>query len=217
MRKTDEQKLVEGFYLILEGLGLSPEDSPHLAETPQRAARAWYHELCSGLTHKQPKITTFPSTVDEMVVLRDIPIHSLCAHHLLPFYGHAVIAYIPGKHQLLGLSKLSRIADYWARRPQVQEELTNQIADHLVKLVMAEPTSEAPVLSELPTVEAAREAAEERPQFIGGVGVIIRARHLCMEFRGVRHAGELVTSALRGVLRTQPETRAEFLRLAADT
>lgn len=190
MIKQDEQKLVEGFRLILEGLGLDPSNSPHLKNTPERAARAWYHELCAGLTSEVPKITTFPSKIKQMVVLRDVPIRSLCAHHLLPFYGHAVIAYIPGNHKLLGLSKLSRIANYWARRPQVQEELTDQIADYLAKLVMPKDGS------------------------AGGVGVIIQARHLCMEFRGVNHAGMMVTSALRGIFHTMIDVREEFLRLS---
>lgn len=185
----DEQKLVAGFTLILEGLGLDLA-SPHFAETPRRAARAWYHELCRGLTQPPPKITTFPASTSEMVVLRHIPIRSLCAHHLLPFFGTADIGYIPGAgHQILGLSKLSRIADYEARRPQVQEELTADIADAVAGLVCS-PASD-----------------------LGGVGVVIRATHMCMVLRGVTHDGEMVTSAVRGLFLTKPEVRAEFLNL----
>lgn len=182
----NEFELVLGFRLILKGLDLDENES-HFKGTPERAAKAWYHELCRGITSKPPEIATFPTTVDEMVVLRQIPIRSVCAHHLLPFIGTATIGYIPGKKQLLGLSKLSRIADYWARRPQVQEVLTAQIADHVAKLVTTDG--------------------------VGGVGVILRARHMCMELRGVEHGGEMVTSAMRGVFLTKPEARAEFLKL----
>jgi len=187
-RKQDEQKLVRGFRLILEGLGLDLT-SPHLRDTPERAARAWYHELCHGLTRAAPTITTFPSTTNEMVVLRHVPIRSVCAHHLLPFSGSATIGYIPGGGKVLGLSKLSRIADYWSRRPQVQEELTAQIADDVARHVLCRPD-------------------------VGGVGVVIRAVHMCMALRGVNHSGEMVTSAMRGIFLSLPEVRAEFLDLA---
>lgn len=179
-------KFVEaGFTLILQGLGI-PE-GPHTKDTPHRAAKAWWDELCAGITQEPPKITTFPSASTGMVTLREVPIHSLCAHHLLPFNGEAVIAYIPGGREILGLSKLSRLADYYARRPQVQEELTEQIADALAALVMKNGK--------------------------GGVGVFIRANHACMELRGVKHKGDMITSALRGVFH-KPEVRAEFLQLA---
>lgn len=200
-RKPDEEKLRLGFRLVVEGLGLDLSN-PHIAETPERAARAWYHELCSGITHGLPKITTFPSDMDEMVMLRAIPIRSLCMHHLLPFYGHATIAYIPGAGKIFGVSKLSRIADYWARRPQVQEQLTAQIADHIAELVMGPP--QGPVHE------------PENALYRGGVGVIIRANHMCMELRGVQHEGDMVTSALRGIFRESFEVRTEFLRLAGE-
>ena len=187
---VDEEKIAIGFKLILEGLGLNIKDNPHLASTPERAARAWYNELCRGLTQDAPKITTFESDVDEMVMLRHIPIRSICAHHLLPFLGEATIAYVPGTGKLLGLSKLSRIADYYARRPQVQEDLTAQIADSIAELVI-----------------------NTKAEIRGGVGVVIRARHLCMELRGVNHTGDMITSAVRGVFLTKPEARAEFLEL----
>jgi GTP cyclohydrolase I len=187
----DQEKLEVGFRLILEGLGLNTKDSPHLEGTPERAARTWYEELCSGLTNDEPEITTFESDIDEMVMLQGIPIRSICAHHLLPFYGHANIAYIPGKYRrIVGVSKLSRIADYWARRPQIQEELTVQIADHLMNLLGVDPLGQQ-----------------------GGVGVIIKAEHMCMIMRGVEHESTMVTSALRGVFRTRPEARAELLNL----
>jgi GTP cyclohydrolase I len=122
---------------------------------------------------------------------------SVCAHHLLPFIGEATIAYIPGIKRIIGISKLSRIADYWSRRPQVQEELTAQIADHVAELVMTKANM----------VAGAN---------VGGVGVVIRARHMCMELRGVGHTGDMITSAVRGVFLTKPEARAEFLQLRSE-
>lgn len=182
------KKVVEGFRLVLEGLGV-PE-GPHTKDTPERAAKAWWHELCAGLTQEEPIITAFESKIDSLVVSRGIPVRSMCAHHLLPFSGLATVAYIPGNDKILGLSKLSRIVEYWCRRPQVQEELTEQIADAVAEHVLD----------------------EERQR--GGVGVMIQARHMCMELRGVKHASDMVTSALRGVLRTSDAARAEFLQFA---
>lgn len=183
----DYNKVVAGFDLVLEGLGI--QGTEHTHGTAERAARAWWNELCAGLTGDPPKITTFKSDADEMVVLRAIPIKSVCAHHLLPFVGHATIGYVP-HGRILGLSKLARIADYWARRPQVQEELTEQIADAVAAQVFTKGKTG------------------------GGVGVVIRARHMCMEMRGVNHAGDMVTSSLRGVFKKKSEARAEFLALA---
>jgi len=197
------KKMVDGFNLILEGLGLDLT-SEHLVGTPERAARAWREELCLGLTQPEPKISLFTTNVDEMVVLRHIPIRSLCAHHLLPFIGEATVAYVPGTGKLIGISKLSRIADYWARRPQIQELLTAQIADHVAGLVV----DEDPDWERLGWHKKSR---KQGPR--GGVGVVIHARHLCMEVRGVGHVGDMVTSSLRGVFLTKPEARAEFLQL----
>lgn len=183
----DRQKVVRGFELILEGLGVAP--SPHTFATPERAAKAWWEELCAGLTSAPPEITAFESEVNSMVFSRGIPVRSICAHHLLPFSGTATVAYIPGNGKILGLSKLSRIVEYCSRRPQVQEELTEQIADAVKKYIMTADDS-------------------------GGVGVIIRARHMCMEMRGVLHASDMVTSALRGVIYSNESARAEFLKIA---
>ncbi len=184
--EPNEKWLAVGFALILRGLGLDP-NSPHLKDTPDRAARAWFNELCSGLTQPAPEITAFRSGVDQMIILQHIPIRSLCSHHLLPFYGQAAVAYIPGNGHILGLSKLSRIADYYARRPQVQEELTLQIAERVAQLVTKPP--------------------------LGGVGVVIRAEHMCMALRGVTHDGPMITSAMRGLFRKKASVRNEFLQL----
>ena len=189
MSTPDIQKVIDGFRLVLEGLGVDP-NGVHTRDTPERAAKAWWNELCAGLTVPAPEMRTFDSLVDEMIVLRGIPVRSLCAHHLLPFVGEATIGYVPASGRILGISKLSRLTDHWARRPQVQEELTAQIADALATLVMPEGAGGN-----------------------GGVGVTVRANHLCMQVRGVNHSGDMVTSALRGVFKTNPAARAEFLAL----
>jgi GTP cyclohydrolase I len=168
---------------LLDALG-AEVDSEHLRDTPRRVAKA-YAEL---LTPVQFQATTFPNDggYDELVVVRDIPFQSLCAHHLLPFHGTAHIAYLPGD-RIVGLSKLGRVVDLFARDLQVQERLTTQVADWL----------------------------EERlaPR---GVGVIVQAEHLCMSLRGVQKPGALtVTSALRGTVRDDPATRQDVLSLVS--
>jgi GTP cyclohydrolase I len=133
-------------------------------------------------------LTTFPNDegYDELVLARSIPVHSVCAHHLLPFVGVAHVGYLPGQ-RILGLSKLARVVETFARRPQVQERLTQQVADWL------------------------QEQLSPR-----GVGVVIEAEHLCMSLRGIRAAGSVTTtSALKGRVREDPATRAEFLALCA--
>jgi len=155
-------------------------DSPGLRDSPERMARA-YAEM---LTARDFELTTFPNDehYDELVVVRAIPVQSLCEHHLLPFTGTAQIGYLPGE-RILGLSKFARVVELFARRPQVQERLTQQVADWL--------------------------DAQLTPK---GVGVVIEAEHSCMTLRGVRATGATTrTSALTGALRTNPATRAEFL------
>lgn len=155
--------------------------APGVRDTPRRMATA-YAEL---LTPAPFRATTFPAEgYDELVVVRAIPFHSLCEHHLLPFHGVAHIAYLPGE-RILGLSKFARVVEYFARGLQVQERLTVQIADWL--------------------------EAELQPK---GVGVLLEAEHLCMSLRGVQKFGaKTVTSALRGLVRDDPRTREEFLTL----
>ncbi len=166
---------------FLRALGVSL-DRPGLARTPRRMAQA-YAEL---LTPHEFDLTTFPNEdgYDELVLVRDIPLTSVCEHHLLPFLGRAHVGYLPGD-RILGLSKLARLVELHARGPQVQERLTKQIADWLDSRL--------------------------RP---AGVGVVIEAEHMCMTLRGVQAAGaRTVTSTLLGALRTDARSRAEFLNL----
>jgi GTP cyclohydrolase I len=166
---------------LLLALGADLEDES-MRETPRRMAET-YVEL---LTPRPFAATTFPNDegYDELVVARDIPFHSLCEHHLLPFHGVAHIGYLPGE-RIVGLSKLGRVVDLYARRPQVQERLTTQVARWLT------------------------ETLEPR-----GVGVVIEAEHLCMSLRGVQKPGaRTMTSALHGLVRDDPRTRQEFLTL----
>jgi GTP cyclohydrolase I len=166
---------------LLVALGHDPA-TEDLAETPQRVARA-YAEL---LTPRPFDPTTFPNDegYDELVLARDIPFQSLCQHHLLPFHGVAHVGYLPGG-RILGLSKLARVVELFARRLQVQERLTQQVADWLEEQLAPR-----------------------------GVGVVLEAEHLCMSQRGVRAQGaRTVTSALRGQLRDDARTRQEFFAL----
>ena len=167
---------------LLRALGKDP-DAEHLADTPRRVADSFAELLtCPPFTP-----TTFANDAgyDELVLARDIPVHSLCEHHLLPFSGTAHVGYLPGE-RILGLSKLARVVEMFARDLQVQERLTQQVADWL------------------------QEHLAPR-----GVGVVVEAEHLCMSLRGVRATGSrTVTSALRGLVRDDGRTRAEFFSLA---
>jgi GTP cyclohydrolase I len=167
---------------LLRALGQDPT-SEHLADTPRRVAAA-YAEM---LTPREFSLTTFPNDegYDELVIARDIPLHSLCQHHLLPFTGLAHVGYLPGE-RILGLSKLARVVEMFARGLQVQERLTKQVADWLQDQLQPK-----------------------------GVGVVIEAEHLCMSLRGVQATGSrTVTSALHGLLRDDPRSRAEFFALS---
>lgn len=185
---VDGAKIEAGVRLILEGIGEDP-DRAGLRGTPRRVA-LMYEEICAGL-HRDPRefLHVIPAeTHDEMVIVRDIPIYSLCEHHLLPFVGVAHIAYIPREGRIIGLSKLARIADLMAKKPQIQERLTTDIADMLHDGLNAT-----------------------------GVMVVIEAEHLCMEMRGIKKSGsKTVTSALRGGFLKDPRTRAEAMALIRD-
>jgi GTP cyclohydrolase I len=175
------------FTELFKYIGEDPERGG-LLETPDRMAKAWAEWTSGYGTKPEDVLKTFEDGaegVDEMVLVKDIPFYSHCEHHLAPFFGTATIGYIP-QARIVGLSKLSRLTDIFARRLQVQERLTNQIADAIELHLQAR-----------------------------GVGVIIKARHMCMESRGVCQQGHhTVTSALRGVMRDQPATRSEFIELA---
>ncbi|MEV8379059.1 GTP cyclohydrolase I FolE [Kribbella sp. NPDC056861] len=166
---------------LLVALGRDPR-SAHLADTPKRVAHA-YAEM---LTPREFELTTFPNDegYDELVLARNIPVQSLCEHHMLPFHGVAHVGYLPGE-RILGLSKLARVVELFARDLQVQERLTKQVADWLQDHLAPK-----------------------------GVGVVIEAEHQCMSLRGVRAIGsKTVTSALHGMLRESPGSRQEFFSL----
>ena len=175
-------KVAEHVAAILDLLRLDRRD-PNLRETPERVARMFlemFHGIVEGA---EPDITTFPNeeNYSSMVMERDVPFYSMCAHHLVPFYGHAHIAYIP-KRRIVGLSKLPRILEFYAKRPQIQERLTEQVADYLWGAL-------APL----------------------GAMVVVEARHLCVEMRGVKKPGALtITSAIRGCFEDR-KVREEFL------
>ena len=167
---------------FLSALGVQLEGEG-LSETPARMAKA-YAELFDP---KPLRLTTFPNTegYDELVIAREIPFRTVCEHHLLPFSGVAQVGYLPGE-RILGLSKLARLVEYFAARPQTQERLTKQVADYLYESVRAR-----------------------------GAGVVMQAEHTCMTLRGVRAVGsKTVTSALLGTLREDQRSRTEFFALA---
>jgi GTP cyclohydrolase I len=181
----DRSKAQAGARTLLEALGVDLS-APDLEDTPRRIA-AMYEEL---LTPKPFNLTTFPNDdgYDELVLSKDIPFTSLCAHHALPFSGVAHVGYLPGE-RILGLSKLARVVHYFSRSLQVQERLTKQVADWLQK--------------------------ELHPR---GVGVVLEAEHTCMTIRGVQAAGsKTVTSTMYGLLRERVATRHEFLSLIGAT
>ena len=156
---------------LVRALGLDPVAEPELAATPARVADL-YREIFAGLDPAgHPDLATFPHAGQgDLVVVRDLPFHSLCVHHFVPFFGRALVAYIPGD-RLIGISAAARLLDHYSRRPQLQERLGQQIADHLERLV--------------------------QPR---GVAVVLEARHLCMEMRGIRSPGMVQTRTARGEL-----------------
>jgi len=182
----DHAKIEQAVRMLLEAIGEDP-DRPGIAETPARVARA-YDEMFAGLLVDPADVISvmFEEAHDEIVMMRDIPFHSMCEHHLVPFMGEAHVAYLPGAEgRITGLSKLARLVDVCAKRPGLQERMTTMIADALER------------------------ALEPR-----GVLVVIEARHLCMEMRGIRKPGaSTVTSTVRGIFRSDEKTRAEAMAL----
>ncbi|HLK14779.1 MAG TPA: GTP cyclohydrolase I FolE [Fimbriimonadaceae bacterium] len=182
-------RVVKAVRSLLVALDYDPSDAA-LVDTPERVARAWAEQL-AGVNQKAEEIlgATFDAArYDEIILLRDIPFHSTCEHHLLPFHGTADVAYVPKvTARVVGLSKLARLVDLHARRLQLQERMTQGIADDLARVI--EPA---------------------------GVAVVVRAQHLCMCARGVGKPGAvMVTSVMRGCFRDAPEARAELMSLLA--
>ncbi len=185
VKGMDREKIVQGVRLILEGIGEDPKREGLLA-TPERVARM-YEEIFCGLHYDPSKELNvfFSENHDEMVLVKDIPLYSICEHHLLPFYGKAHVAYIPRQGRITGLSKLARVVEGFAKRPQLQERLTSQIADTIMD-----------ALNPL------------------GVIVVVEAEHMCMTMRGIKKAGsKTLTSAVRGVFKSNEATRAEAFSL----
>ncbi len=184
--KVDAPRIEKAVREILIAIGEDP-DRDGLRDTPARVARA-YAEQFAGLGQRPEDVltTVFDADHDEMVLVRDIEVSSVCEHHLVPFYGAAHVGYIPNeKGQVTGLSKLARLVDVYARRPQLQERMTSQIADAIMEVL--EPR---------------------------GVIVVLEAEHMCMTMRGVRKPGaKTITSAVRGMFRDSDRTRAEAMSL----
>ena len=181
---VDNDGVVESVRRLLLAIGENP-DREGLEGTPRRIAEM-YREVFGGMDQDPYDVLSvgFEEGHEEMVIVRDIPFYSMCEHHLLPFHGVVHVGYIP-RGRVVGISKLARAVDIFARRPQVQERLTSQIADAIMEVV--------------------------KPR---GVGVVIEAEHLCMTMRGVKKPGSrVVTSATRGIFRTKEVTRAEFMSI----
>lgn len=181
----DREKIEKGVFLILEGIG-EDVNRPGIKKTPERVAKM-FEEIFSGL-ESEPDELLKPiegETHDEMVILRDISFYSMCEHHLLPFFGKANIAYIPSAGKIVGIGELAKALETLAKRPQVQERLTTELADMIMDIL--------------------------RPK---GAMVIIEAEHLCLNMRGLKKQGSrTVTSAVRGLFRTKQSTRQEMLAL----
>lgn len=184
-REINKPQIEQAVRMILEAIGEDPEREGVL-NTPKRVA-SMYEEIFAGMTTDPKEFlqVCFSEYHDELVLVKDIPIYSMCEHHLLPFYGKAHVAYIPKGGKVVGISKLARVAEAYAHRPQLQERLTSQIADCINDTL--------------------------NPY---AVGVIIEAEHMCMTMRGIRKPGSVtVTSAVRGLFETRSEVRAELFAL----
>lgn len=184
----DKDRIQKAVQEIISALGENPQREG-LLETPQRIAEA-YEELFSGLG-KDPRevlnVSFEKPTTHEMVVLKDIPFYSVCEHHFLPFHGVAHVGYIP-QDRVVGVSKLARVVEILARRPQMQERLTSEVAETIMEVLQPK-----------------------------GVAVVIEAEHLCMTMRGIQKPGSrMVTSANRGIFRERAETRAEFFSILGE-
>lgn len=179
---TDDDLVLQGVCAMLRIAGRDPINDPDVSDTPLRFLRAWREMACSDVDPATLLATGFTNDhTDSLVVLGPMPFASLCEHHLLPFTGVATFGYIPDGH-IVGLSKVPRLLHHYARRPQVQERLTRQVLDTFTEHVHCV-----------------------------GAGITITANHLCAQLRGVRTPAPMTTTALHGVLRTEPDARAEYL------
>ena len=185
MKKYDKALAEVAMEDFLTALGFDWENDPNMAETPARVAKAFINDLYKGVYTSEPKITTFDNLAgyDGMVFDGNIDVKSSCSHHMLPFLGYAHVAYIPGK-KIIGLSKLNRIVEWYAQRPQVQENLTMEIHDFINAICEGNL----------------------------GVAVMIEAKHMCSCVRGVKHDSTMMTSKLSGGFKNNDNTRDEFYR-----
>lgn len=185
-KEVNQERIAKAVKEILSAIGEDPERDG-LLDTPQRVAR-YFTEVCGGLQEDPAEHLnkTFEVDHDEVIVVRDITFYSICEHHLVPFYGRAHVGYLPEPNgRITGLSKLARLVDGYAKRPQVQERLTGQIADGIEKKL--------------------------KPR---GVAVVVEAEHMCMSMRGIKKPGsQTVTSSMRGLFRDNASSRAEVLQL----
>ncbi len=184
-KNIDKSKIEAAMAMILEAIGEDP-NREGVRDTPRRVARM-YEEIFYGIDTDPRELlqVSFTEYHDELVLVKDIPLYSMCEHHFLPFYGKAHVAYIPKGGKVVGISKIARVTEVYARRPQLQERLTSQIADCIYDTL--------------------------KPY---GVAVIIEAEHMCMTMRGVNKPGSLtITSAVRGIFETRAQTRNELLSL----
>lgn len=181
--KDLQQEIQEKAQALLEALVIDTENDPNTKETAKRVAKMFVHEVMRGRYQKAPELTTFPNTkkLDEMMVVGPITVRSMCSHHLVPIIGQCWIGVIPGD-KLLGLSKFGRICDWIMSRPQIQEEATIQLADYIEKILNP-----------------------------AGLAVVVKATHMCMQWRGVKDTASMTTSVLRGVMAKNPTAKQEFL------
>lgn len=180
----DREKIKKAVVELLKSIGENP-NKPELAKTPERAAEMLENALSGNKRSPKDSLQVTRSLEhDEMVIVKNIPFYSVCEHHLLPFFGKCHLAYIPQGNRIVGISKLAEVVDIVSKRLQVQERLTTEIANAIMQHL--------------------------RPK---GVGVVVEARHLCMEMQGKQPGTEIVTSAVRGLFRKDIKTREEFLKL----
>lgn len=185
MKSYNKEQAEKYFGLFLESLGFDFKNDPHMVDTPKRVTKAYIEDLFKGLYSNEPNITGFPNVdkYDGMVFEGDIPVKSMCSHHLLPFVGKAYVAYLPSPQgAMIGLSKLNRIVEWFSRRPQVQENLTMQISQYINSVCKDNL----------------------------GVAVMIEAKHNCTCLRGVGHDSIMKTSKLTGAFLSIPTVRDEF-------